>query len=73
MPVLTPLLGHGRLQDKATGQSRGFGFVVFTDAAVAAQVAAGKHTIDGREVRHSGREGRVGDGEGGGARHSGTQ
>lgn len=38
------------MKDKVTQRPRGFGFVVFKDAAVAESVAAEKHTIDGRQV-----------------------
>ena len=33
-----------------TGRPRGFGFVVFEDAAVADKVVSAQHTIDRREV-----------------------
>lgn len=36
--------------DRNTGRPRGFGFVVFTDAAVADRVVSQPHTIDRREV-----------------------
>lgn len=36
--------------DKRTGRPRGFGFVVFTDPAVAEKVIKQQHTIDRREV-----------------------
>ncbi|KAL5657149.1 hypothetical protein ACJX0J_030312, partial [Zea mays] len=38
------------MRDRSTGRARGFGFVVFTDAAVAERVTMEKHMIDGRMV-----------------------
>ena len=38
------------MKDRATGRARGFGFVVFADAAVAERVVKAKHMIDGRTV-----------------------
>ncbi|KAG6478868.1 heterogeneous nuclear ribonucleoprotein 1-like [Zingiber officinale] len=38
------------MKDRNTGRARGFGFVVFTDPAVAERVVMEKHTIDGRVV-----------------------
>jgi len=38
------------MRDRTTGRARGFGFVVFTDPAVAERVVKEKHTIDGRTV-----------------------
>ena len=38
------------MKDKTTGRPRGFGFVVFADAAVLDMVLQDKHTIDGRLV-----------------------
>ncbi|PWZ14123.1 Heterogeneous nuclear ribonucleoprotein 1 [Zea mays] len=38
------------MRDRSTGRARGFGFVVFADAAVAERVTMDKHTIDGRMV-----------------------
>eukprot|EP01025_Chloroclados_australasicus_P069280 TRINITY_DN9754_c0_g1_i1.p2 TRINITY_DN9754_c0_g1~~TRINITY_DN9754_c0_g1_i1.p2 ORF type:complete len:384 (+),score=47.99 TRINITY_DN9754_c0_g1_i1:637-1788(+) len=39
------------IKDKATGRPRGFGFVIFDDATIAAKVVSlHKHTIDRREV-----------------------
>ena len=38
------------MKDKATGKARGFGFVIFSDPAVADEVVVQKHTIDGRQV-----------------------
>ena len=37
--------------DRHTGRPRGFGFVVFSSAAVADKVCSIQHTIDRREVR----------------------
>lgn len=48
--------------DKVTGNSRGFGFVIFADAAAVADcVGAEKHVIDGQEVdvRHAVPKGQV--------------
>ena len=40
--------------DPATGQSRGFGFVLFcNEASIEAVTAAGSHEIDGKTVRAS--------------------
>ncbi|CAA6667340.1 unnamed protein product [Spirodela intermedia] len=36
------------MKDRTTGRARGFGFVVFSDPAVAERVVMEKHTIDGR-------------------------
>jgi RNA-binding protein Musashi len=41
------------MRDRNTGRARGFGFVVFADAAVAECVTMDKHMIDGRMVRAS--------------------
>jgi RNA-binding protein Musashi len=38
------------MRDRATGRARGFGFIVFSDAAVAERVIMEKHMIDGRMV-----------------------
>ncbi|KAJ6811841.1 heterogeneous nuclear ribonucleoprotein 1-like [Iris pallida] len=38
------------MKDRTTGRARGFGFVVFTDPAVAERVVMEKHLIDGRMV-----------------------
>ncbi|KAL2466929.1 RNA-binding (RRM/RBD/RNP motif) family protein [Abeliophyllum distichum] len=38
------------MRDRTTGRARGFGFVVFTDPAVAEKVVKEKHMIDGRTV-----------------------
>lgn len=38
------------MKDRTTGRARGFGFVVFTDPAVAEKVVMEKHLIDGRMV-----------------------
>ncbi|CAN1156075.1 Heterogeneous nuclear ribonucleoprotein 1 [Linum perenne] len=38
------------MKDRTTGRARGFGFVVFTDGAVAERVTQEKHNIDGRMV-----------------------
>lgn len=38
------------MKDRTTGRARGFGFVVFADAAVAERVVMEKHIIDGRTV-----------------------
>lgn len=38
------------MRDRTTGRARGFGFIVFADPAVAEQVVAEKHMIDGRMV-----------------------
>ncbi|KAM7495265.1 hypothetical protein LguiB_029874 [Lonicera macranthoides] len=38
------------MKDRTTGRARGFGFVVFTDPAVAERVIKEKHNIDGRMV-----------------------
>ncbi|XP_076907853.1 heterogeneous nuclear ribonucleoprotein 1-like [Bidens hawaiensis] len=38
------------MKDRATGRARGFGFVVFSDPAVAERVVKEKHMIDGRTV-----------------------
>lgn len=38
------------MRDRTTGRARGFGFVVFTDPAVAERVIMDKHMIDGRTV-----------------------
>ncbi|KAK3000034.1 hypothetical protein RJ639_022631, partial [Escallonia herrerae] len=36
------------MKDRTTGRARGFGFIIFADAAVAERVVKEKHTIDGR-------------------------
>ncbi|MBA0741752.1 hypothetical protein Gogos_014881 [Gossypium gossypioides] len=38
------------MKDRTTGRARGFGFVVFSDPAVAERVILEKHNIDGRMV-----------------------
>uniref|UniRef100_A0A7N0UXN1 RRM domain-containing protein n=1 Tax=Kalanchoe fedtschenkoi TaxID=63787 RepID=A0A7N0UXN1_KALFE len=38
------------MKDRNTGRARGFGFIVFSDPAVAARVILEKHNIDGRMV-----------------------
>ncbi|KAK8962202.1 Heterogeneous nuclear ribonucleoprotein 1 [Platanthera guangdongensis] len=38
------------MKDRATGRARGFGFVIFSDPAVAENVVTQKHLIDGRMV-----------------------
>ncbi|XP_071689740.1 heterogeneous nuclear ribonucleoprotein 1-like [Rutidosis leptorrhynchoides] len=38
------------MKDRTTGRARGFGFVVFSDPAVAEKVVKEKHVIDGRTV-----------------------
>ncbi|XP_076939104.1 uncharacterized protein LOC143607605 [Bidens hawaiensis] len=38
------------MKDRTTGRARGFGFVVFSDPAVAERVVKEKHVIDGRAV-----------------------
>lgn len=38
------------MKDHTTGRARGFGFVVFSDPAVAERVIKEKHNIDGRMV-----------------------
>ncbi|XWS31051.1 hypothetical protein CRYUN_Cryun23aG0043900 [Craigia yunnanensis] len=38
------------MKDRTTGRARGFGFIVFTDPAVAESVIKEKHNIDGRMV-----------------------
>ncbi|XP_078442313.1 heterogeneous nuclear ribonucleoprotein 1-like isoform X2 [Wolffia australiana] len=38
------------MKDRTTGRARGFGFVVFSDPAVAERVVMEKHIIDGRMV-----------------------
>ncbi|KAK9151381.1 hypothetical protein Syun_009690 [Stephania yunnanensis] len=38
------------MKDRTTGRARGFGFVMFTDPAVAERVAMERHMIDGRMV-----------------------
>jgi len=39
------------MRDRASGRSRGFGFITFTDEAVADQVSLETHVLDGRVVR----------------------
>jgi len=40
--------------DPATGQSRGFGFILFhNEASIEAVLAAGNHEIDGKTVSYS--------------------
>lgn len=38
------------MTDKLSGRPRGFGFVTFADSAVADEILAQEHTIDGRVV-----------------------
>ena len=38
------------MTNKLSGRPRGFGFVTFADSAVADEVLAQEHTIDGRVV-----------------------
>ncbi|KAJ0808611.1 putative RNA recognition motif domain, nucleotide-binding alpha-beta plait domain superfamily [Helianthus annuus] len=38
------------MNDRTTGRARGFGFVVFSDPAVAEKVVKEKHMINGRSV-----------------------
>lgn len=38
------------MKDRTTGRARGFGFVIFSDPAVAEKVVSQKHVIDGRWV-----------------------
>lgn len=38
------------MKDRTTGRARGFGFIVFSDPAVADRVIKEKHNIDGRMV-----------------------
>ncbi|XAR67395.1 hypothetical protein NMG60_11002136 [Bertholletia excelsa] len=38
------------MRDRTTGRARGFGFIVFSDPAVAERVVMEKHMIDGRTV-----------------------
>ncbi|KAJ0963550.1 hypothetical protein J5N97_028672 [Dioscorea zingiberensis] len=38
------------MKDRTTGRARGFGFIVFSDPAVAERVVMDKHMIDGRMV-----------------------
>ena len=38
------------MKDRATGRSRGFGFVVFADAAIVERVVKAQHIIDGRTL-----------------------
>lgn len=38
------------MKDRSTGRARGFGFIVFSDPAVAERVVMEKHVIDGRTV-----------------------
>lgn len=38
------------MKDRTTGRARGFGFIVFSDPAVAERVVKEKHNIDGRMV-----------------------
>ncbi|GMG98744.1 hypothetical protein Nepgr_000584 [Nepenthes gracilis] len=38
------------MKDRTTGRARGFGFVIFSDPAVAERVIKEKHSIDGRMV-----------------------
>ena len=38
------------MKDRTTGRARGFGFIVFSDPAVAERVIKEKHSIDGRMV-----------------------
>jgi len=38
------------MKDRTTGRARGFGFIVFSDPAVAERFIKEKHSIDGRMV-----------------------